>query len=53
LPDQATQSSTSFHLFGDMDVDRPVRRHGCDGIELVRRCGAQAVRRDTDDGLLQ
>src|SRR5690348_11324891 len=36
-----------------MDMHRSVRRHRRDGIELVRRCCAQAMRRDTDNGLLK
>ena len=36
-----------------MDVDRPIRCHCRDGIELVQRDGAQAVWRDADNGLFQ
>jgi len=42
-----------LNLFGDVDVDRPIRRQSGNMGQFLRRRGAQAVRRDTDDSLIQ
>ena len=54
LADQARQSSTSLDLLGGVDVDRPVAGQAATiARKLVRRHGAQAVRRDAENGVGQ
>ena len=40
-----------LHLLGDVDVDRAIGAIAVTARQLVRRHGAQAVRRDADDAL--